>query len=145
MPTQLTPYLSFDGNCREAMETYARVLHGKVLVIMTNGGSPIAEHIPPGNEDRVLHAAIEFDGNQLFGGDGLVGGGPEMEYKKPTGTTLALSYDQVADAERVFNALSEGGKVTMPLGEAFWAERFGMLVDRYGTPWIVNGGPKQFS
>ena len=141
--TQLTPYLTFDGNCREAMQFYERVLGGKLLVVMTNGESPIADQIAPGNEDRVMHAALEFDGGQIFAGDSMVNAG--MPFDGMKGFSLTLSYDQVAGAERVFHALGEGGKVIMPLGETFWAQIFGMVTDRYGTPWIINGARKNFA
>lgn len=141
--TQLIPYLTFDGNCREAMQFYERVLGGKLLVVMTNGESPVAAEVPAGNADRVMHAAVQCDGFSIYGGDALVNAG--MPFGGMKGFNLTLSYDKVADAQRVFGDLAEGGKVTMPLGETFWAEQFGMLVDRYGTPWIINGGPKQFN
>jgi PhnB protein len=133
----LTPYLSFDGNCAEAMRFYERVLGGKLEKLMTNGESPMADQMPPGNADRIMHARLVFDGGMLFAGDSLVNAG--MPFAPMKGVSLTLSYDETADAQRVFEALSDGGKVTMPFEPTFWAERFGMLTDRFGTPWIING------
>lgn len=134
--TQLNAYLSFDGNCAEAMRFYERVLRGKLEALLTNAQTPAAEHAPPGNEDRIMHAYLVFDGCSIMAGDALVG----RLYEGMKGFSMTLSYPEVADAERVFNELSEGGRVTMAFGPTFWAERFGMVVDRFGTPWIVNGG-----
>src|SRR5688500_1227160 len=133
--TQLTPYLSFDGNCAEAMRFYERVLDGKLEALLTNAQTPVAEHVPPGNEDRIMHGYLTFGVTELMAGDALVG-----THKPMQGVSLALTYDKVEDARRVFDALGEGGTVTMPFEKAFWAEGFGMVVDRYGTNWIVNGG-----
>jgi PhnB protein len=131
-----TAYLSFDGNCTEAMRFYERVLNGKLIALLTNGQTPAAEHVPPGNEDRIMHACLVCDGFTLMAGDSLIG----KPYQKMQGFHLTLTYKDVAEAQRVFEGLSEGGEVQMPFEPTFWAERFGMLVDRYGTPWIVNGG-----
>lgn len=136
--SRLHAYLAFDGNCAEAMRFYERVLNGKLVALLTNAQTPYAEHVPPGNEDRVMHAYLVCDGFELMAGDSLAAD----SYPGMKGFSLALSYPAVADAERVFQALSEGGKVLMPLEDAFWAERFGMVVDQFGTPWMVNGGPK---
>ena len=138
--TKLTPYLSFDGNCAEAMRFYERVLGGKLEALLTNAQTPVAEHVPPGNEDRIMHAYLTFDGAELMAGDALVG-----TYKPMTGVSLALTYETAAGARRVFDALGEGGQVTMPFEKSFWAEGFGMVTDRFGTHWIVNGGMIPFN
>ena len=134
--TQLAPYLAFDGTCAEAMRFYERVLKGKLEALLTNGETPAAEHVPPGNADRIMHAYLAFDGGVIMAGDSLVGHG----YEGMKGFSLALTYPEVGEAERVFTELGEGGNVTMPFQPTFWAERFGMVTDRYGTHWIVNGG-----
>ena len=133
--TKVTPYLSFDGNCAEAMRFYERVLDGKLHALLTNAQTPVAKHVPPGNEDRIMHAYLTFDGAELMAGDALAG-----TYQPMKGVSLALTYGSASDARRVFDALGEGGRVTMPFEKSFWAEGFGMVVDRFGTPWIVNGG-----
>jgi len=133
---ELAPYLSFDGNCAEAMRFYEGVLQGKLKALITNSQTPVCDQIPAGNEDRIMHARLEADGIILMGGDTLVG----TKHEGMKGLTLTLSYEDVANAQRVFDAFSEGGKVTMPWSPTFWAERFGMVTDRYGIHWIVNGG-----
>jgi PhnB protein len=118
------------------MRFYERVLKGKLEALLTNSQTPAAEHVPPGNADRIMHAYLVFDGGVLMAGDSLVG----HSYEGMKGFSLALTYPEVAEAERVFTELGEGGNVTMPFQPTFWAERFGMVTDRYGTHWIVNGG-----
>jgi PhnB protein len=130
---QMVPYLGFDGQCAEAFRFYHAVLGGE-LRILTHGESPMADQVPAEWRDRVLHAALVADGAVLMGGDAPPGQGA-----KPQGFCVALQVDDPAEAERIYNALVEGGEATMPMQATFWAERFGMLVDRYGTPWIVNG------
>ena len=131
---QVNAYLNFDGNTAEAMRFYERVLGG-TLSLMTNGQSPIADQIPAEHADRVLHAHLEFDGGVLMASDSMAG----HTYQGMHGFGLALTYETVDRAKKVFDALAEGGKVSMPMTESFWAKAFGMLVDRYGTPWLING------
>ena len=136
MGQQAIPYLGFDGNCAEAMRFYEKVLQGKLEVMMTGGQSPMADQFPKEFADRIMHASLNIPG----GGTIYAGDCPgSVAYEGIKGVSIALSYDTVAEAERVFNALAEGGQVTMPMGPAFWAQRFGMLIDRFGVPWIVNG------
>jgi PhnB protein len=131
-----TAYLSFDGNCAEAMRFYERALRGKLEIMMTNGESPMAEHFPPATHGRMVHARLALpDGGLLMAGD-CPG---HIPYEGIKGLSLTLNYTSVAEAERAFAALAEGGSVTMPMQPAFWAKTWGMLVDRFGTPWIVNG------
>jgi PhnB protein len=134
--TRLDPYLSFDGNCAEAMRFYERVLGGKLEALLTNAQTPAAEFVPPGNEDRIMHALLEFDGRVIMAGDGLV----NEPFKPMQGFHLTLSYESLDRAKEVFAALAGEGRVTMPFDRTFWAEGSGMLVDGFGTPWIVNGG-----
>lgn len=134
---QFTAYLSFDGNCAEAMRFYEKVLNGKLEALLTNGQTPAAAELPPGNEDRIMHAYLVFDGGVLMAGDSVAG----RPYQRMQGFSLTISYEQTEEAKRVFDALGDGGEVKMQWGPTFWAEGFGMLVDRFGTPWIVNGAP----
>ncbi len=132
---QLDAYLFFDGNCAEAMRFYERTLGGKLKVMMTHAESPMAAQTPPGSGDRIMHAALEIDGRVLMASDSMVGqpiGGMK-------GFSLSLTYPTAAEARRMFDALAAGGRVTMPLEKTFWAEAFGMLVDRFGTPWMISG------
>lgn len=131
---QVNPYLSFDGQCAEALKTYAKVLGGKIEAMFTFGDSPAAGDVPPDWHDRIMHARLVVDGQVLMASDS-----PGERYEKPQGTYISLNVDKPADGERIFNALAKGGTVKMPFGKTFWAEGgFGMLVDRFGTPWMVN-------
>lgn len=132
--SQLDAYLIFDGNCAEAMSFYERTLGGR-LRMTTHGESPAATHMPPGSADRILHARLELDNRVLMASDSMAG----QPVGPMRGFALSLVYPTVPEARRVFEALAEGGKVTMPFEKTFWAEGFGMLADRFGTPWMVNG------
>jgi len=129
-------YLFFNGDCADAMRFYERTLGGKLEVMMTHAESPMAAQTPPGSADRILHARLVIDGRMLMASDAMAG----QPYQGMNGFSLSLVYPKVADAKRVFEALGKGGKVTMPFQKTFWVEAFGMLVDRFGTPWMVNGG-----
>jgi PhnB protein len=134
--TQAIAYLAFNGNCAEAMRFYEKALNAKLEVLMSGADSPMAEQIPKESAHRILHARLALPGGgMLYAGDC-----PEnMPYDGIKGVSIALDYATTAEAEKVFAALAEGGKVGMPMQAAFWAKRWGMLVDRFGTPWIVNG------
>ena len=130
----ISAYLFFDGTCADAMRFYERTFGGK-LDLMTGASSPVADQIPPGTADRILHARLVFDGGTLMASDWIAG----QPYEKMQGFSLSLIYPTTAEAKRIFDILADGGKVTMPFEKTFWAESFGMLVDRFGTPWMVNG------
>ncbi len=136
MSLQPIPYLSFDGNCREAMSFYQQVLGGEITVMMTGGESPIAEHMAPGTEDRILNAQLVLPGgNLLYGGDCW----RHIPYEGVKGVSFALQYDTVEEAEGVFAQLSVGGEIGMPISPSFWAKAFGMVTDKFGVTWVVNG------
>jgi PhnB protein len=135
---QLNAYLSFDGQCAEAMNFYAEVLGGKLDALITYGDMPGDQPCPASHAGRIMHAKLTHPDFVLMGGDTP----PGVLFEGMKGVMMTLTYDSVADAKRVFAALTEGGTVTMPLGETFWTEAFGMVTDRYGTGWGVNGGPK---
>lgn len=101
--------------------------------MMKYGETPAAEHVPGGFSDKVIHATISVNGQIFYGADP-----PADQYKKPQGFALALGIKDPAEADRVFAALAENGVVQMPIQETFWALRFGMLVDQFGTPWMIN-------
>lgn len=135
---QAIPYLAFNGNCGEAMRLYERVLGlgAKLEMMMSGAESPVAAHIPPADAHRILHARLRFnDGSFIYAGDAPVA----RPYDGIKGVTITMSYPSTAEAERVFKALSEGGNITMPLGPTFWAKSAGMLTDKFGTPWAING------
>ena len=138
---QPIPYLGFDGNCADAMRFYERVLGGKITVMMSGGDSPMADQMPAEFRDRIMHARLVMkDGGELYAGDAPA----HVPYEGMKGVSITLNYDSVAEAQKAFDALSEGGNVTMPMQATFWAKRFGMLTDRFGTPWMVNGAAKKF-
>jgi len=135
---QAIPYLAFNGDCAAAMRFYERVLGlGAQLEMMMSGAdSPMAAQIPNEHAHRILHARLRFDdGSYLYAGDAPV----HMPYAGIKGVTLTMSYASAAAGEAVFNSLSEGGTVIMPYEPAFWAKRAGMLTDRFGTSWNING------
>lgn len=136
--TQAIAYLSFNGNCADAMRFYEKALHGKLEVLMSGAESPMAEHIPKEFAHRILHARLALaGGGLLYAGDCPA----HLPYEGIKGVSMTVDYPTVAEAEQVFNALAEGGQVTMPVQPAFWAKSWGMLVDKFGTAWIVNGEP----
>jgi PhnB protein len=130
---QLNPYLQFDGNCGEAFRFYEKVLGGKILMMMRAGDSPMASQMPADRHDAIIHARLDLGDVKLMGSDAMGGC-----YAAPAGFHVTLGTEQPAEADRLFTALAEGGNITMPIQETFWALRFGMLVDRFGTPWMVN-------
>ena len=134
----LESYLTFNGNCAEAMRFYEAALGGKLEVLMSGADSPMAEMIPKESAHRILHARLVLPGGgALFAGD-CPG---QMPYEGIKGVSMTVEYPTVAEAEQVFAALAEGGQITMPMQGAFWAKAWGMLVDRFGLAWIVNGEP----
>ncbi|MEO3998012.1 VOC family protein [Mesorhizobium sp. CAU 1732] len=129
-------YLSFDGKCREAFEFYAGVLDGEIKAMISNGETPMAEHFSPESQDKIMNAYLVADGAELMGADTP----DSMPYAPPEGFTLSIQLDDDARAERIFAALAEDGDVRMPMEATFWARKFGMLIDKYGIPWMVNSG-----
>lgn len=141
MTTQLAAYLSYDGNCAEAMKFYAQVLGAKIEALITYGDMPMGEPVAPENAGRIMHAYLVHPDFVLMAGDVP----PGMPFSGIQGCMMAITFPAVSEAQRVFAALSEGGKVTMPLSETPWADTFGMVTDRFGTPWGVNGGPREMA
>jgi PhnB protein len=130
---QIHTYLLYNGQCGEAFRFYERVLGGTIDFIQTHGESPMADQTPPELRDKVMHVHMTVGDQVLMGSDA-----PMQHFEKPQGFSVSLGIEDPAEAERVFNALAEGATVTMPLQKTFWAGRFGMLVDRYGIPWMIN-------
>jgi PhnB protein len=126
-------YLMFNGQCETAFKFYEQCLGGKITLMQTHGDSPMAEHVSPEWRDKIIHARLTLGDNVLMGSDV-----PPEHYAKPQGFSVALHTTDTAEAERVFHALAENGTVQMPIQETFWAHRFGMLVDQFGFPWMVN-------
>jgi len=132
---QLSPYLNFNGQCEAAFKFYERCLGGKIEAMITYAGTPAEEHAPPELRNKILHARLIVGGDALMGSDA-----PPDRYETPKGFSVSLQIDDPADAERIFHALAENGIVQMPIQQTFWADRFGMLVDQFGVPWMVNCG-----
>lgn len=130
---QLNPYLSFNGNCEAAFQFYARCLGGKIEAMIPHEGTPMAEHVPSEWRNKILHARLIAGDSALMGSDTS----PER-YEEPKGFSVSINIANPADAERVFHALAESGTVRMPIQQTFWAIRFGMLVDQFGIPWMIN-------
>ena len=130
---KINAYLSFDGSCEEALKYYQSVLGGEITSMDTYGGSPASDMAGPDWQDKIMHGSLETGEMTLMGSDLA----PD-HYQKPQGCHLAIDVKEVAEAERIFAALADGGEVVMPIDKTFWAERFGMLVDRFGTNWMVN-------
>jgi PhnB protein len=130
---QLSPYLVFKGQCEAAFKFYERCFGGKIEMMMTHGDSPMAEQVPPDWRNKIMHARLALSDKVLMGSDA-----PPDRYEQPKGFSVSVGIDRPADAERVFSALAENGTVQMPLQKTFFAERFGMLVDQFGIPWMIN-------
>ena len=130
---QMNPYVSFKGDCEAAFSLYERCLGGQMGAMFRYAGSPAEDYAPSGWSDKIMHGSITVAGQVLMGADVA----PER-YEAPTGFSLSLQVTGTAEAERVFRELADGGRVMMPLEKTFWAERFGMLVDRFGVPWMIN-------
>ena len=132
---KLTPQvaLSFNGTCEAAFRCYERCLNGTVTFILTWGKSPSAGDVPADWGDKIYHATLKIGDIVILGGDHL-----KSRYDPPTGFELVLPMNDALAAERVFEELSDGGSIKMPLQETFWASRFGVLVDRFGIPWTIN-------
>lgn len=128
-------YLFFDGRCEEAIEFYKKTLGAKVEMLMRFKESPDKSNpgsIPPGGEDKVMHASFSIGETSVMASDGHCLGKPEFK-----GVALALTVKSDAEADKTFKALSDGGQVQMPLTKTFFASRFGMCADRFGVSWMI--------
>lgn len=132
---RLNPYLTFNGLCEAAFKFYEKCLNGKIVMVMTYGDSPIAGQTPLHFRKKVIHTTFTLGEWVLQGADV-----PPDRYQKPQGFSVMLNVSAAAEAERIFKMLAENGTVQVPLQETFWAIRFGMLVDQFGTPWMINCG-----
>ena len=130
---RLNPYLGFNGQCEAAFKFYERCLRGKIEAMLSHEGTPMENQVPAEWRKKILHARLVVGDAVLMGGDM-----PPERYEAPKGLSVTIGVTEPAEAERIFKALSENGTVTMPLQQTFWAVRFGMLVDRFGIPWMIN-------
>jgi PhnB protein len=130
---QMNAYLSFRGQCEEAFTFYAECFGGKVGEIFRYAGTPLAEQLPANWQNKVMHSSLAVGDQVVMGGDVA----PER-YEKPKGFSLSLHLNNTTQAERIFQLLAKDGTIVMPFEKTFWAARFGMLVDRFGVPWLIN-------
>lgn len=130
---QINPYLNFNAQCEEAFKFYAQVLGGKITFSMTWGEMPGADQFPPETHKQIMHATMNAGDAMLMGADS-----PPGQYEKPTGINVSIHVKDTVEGERIFKALSENGSVTMPFEKTFWSPGFGMCVDQFGIPWMVN-------
>ncbi len=130
---RLNPYLSFDGSCAEALKLYERCLGAKIETMMKWGESPMAEQIAAGWRDKVMHARLAIGDDVIMAADA-----PPGQYQAPGGFSVTINVDDAAEAERIFTTLAENGTIRMALQQTFFAQKFGVLIDRFGIPWMVN-------
>jgi PhnB protein len=132
------PYLIFNGTCEQAFKLYEGVLGGRITAMYRFGETPASGQADPAFADKIMHATLQFGDNYLMASDA-----PPQHFAPMQGMSVSLNVHSVEDAERIFAALADGGLVKMPIQQTFWAERFGMLTDRFGTPWMINFEKKQ--
>lgn len=130
---KFSPYLNFDGKCAEAFAFYEQLFDGKITFIQTFGDSPMKDSVSADWHGAVMHATLEIGDQTLSGSDA-----PEPMYHTPQGFMVSISLSDVDKAEHIFKELKKGGSEQMAMQETFWAKRFGMCTDRFGTPWMVN-------
>ncbi|HET8790492.1 MAG TPA: VOC family protein [Modicisalibacter sp.] len=130
---QLNPYLFFNGQCEEAFKHYAQCLGGNLDALHSYDEAPAADDSPCNMPGKIMHARLSVGNWVLMGSDSSA-----EHFEQPQGFAVTANVDDPTEAERVFQGLAEGGTVRMPIEETFWAVRFGMLVDRFGIPWMVN-------
>ena len=131
---QLNAYLYFNGQCEEAFQFYEQLLGGKIEAMFPHAGTPAEQYVPPEWRDKIMHARLSVGGSVLMGSDAP----PGHYHEASKGFSVNIGLQDPEEAERIFHALAENGKVNMPIEKTFWAERFGMLVDRFGIPWMIN-------
>lgn len=133
---EVQPYLFFDGRCEEAIEFYRGAIGAEVLMLMRFKENPDRDAhatLPPGAENKVMHACVRIGNTEVMASDGQCQGRPSFQ-----GFSLSLNVPTEAEAERRFTALAEGGQVQVPLATTFFSPRFGMVTDRFGVGWMVN-------
>ena len=130
---QVHTYLNFDGRCEAAIKFYEEAIGAKLMFKMTWGESPMAKDMPPETHKFIMRSTLAVGDSHLMCADA-----PPDQYKKPAGMSVSLNVKSKEEGERIFNALSKNGTVSMPYQETFWSPGFGMCVDQFGIPWMVN-------
>ena len=134
---KINPYLFYDSNCEAALKFYGKVLGAKIEMLVRNEDAPESMPAPPERKKQIMHARISIDGEVLMASDA-----PPDHFHKPQGFAVSLTVADPSEAERKFKALSEGGNVGMPFGKTFFSKGFGMCIDQFGIPWMVNCPPE---
>ncbi len=132
---KVSAHLTFNGQCEAAFRFYEQCLGGAIVTMITYGDSPLAEQVPLAWRKKIVHATLTIGENVLAGADLL----PD-DYQSPQGFFVLIEIEEAAEAEHIFRQLSEGGSVRMPMQETFWARRFGVVTDPFGTPWEISCG-----
>lgn len=134
----INTHLNFNGDCTKAFKFYEQVLGGKIVFSMTWGEMPGADQFPAETHSRIMHINLKVGEQSIIGADS-----PPDRYEAPKGMNVAVHVKDKSEGERIFKLLSEGGKVNMPFEQTFWSPGFGMCVDRFGIPWMVNTEAQQ--
>lgn len=138
--TTVNVYLTFDGDCKQAFDFYKSVFGGEYPYVGTFGEMPPQEGIPPvpdNMKDRIMHITLPIgDGTVIMGSD--TGGEWGKNFSKGNNFSISVNTDSIEEAKRIYNGLSVGGKLTMPMDKTFWGAYFGMLQDKFGINWMVN-------
>ena len=130
---ELNAYVSFKGDCEEAFKCYEEILGAKPGLVFRYADSPMADVVPEGWATKVMHGSVTIGEHRLEGADV-----PPERYEPPKGFSLSINVPTPGEADRLFERLAEEGRVVYPIEKTFWSERFGMIVDRFGVPWMIN-------
>lgn len=128
-------HVSFNGQCEAAFRVYQRVFGGELVTLLKYGDSPMAKQSPAEMHDKVLHATLKLEDQELLGADVA-----PSDLERPQGFSVVLDPTEPAEGKRIFGALAEGGQVRVPFQQTFWSPGYGMVVDRFGVPWEINCG-----
>jgi PhnB protein len=128
----VNPYLMFNGDCEEAFRLYERVTGGKIVAMLPHEGTPAATSVPPEWQKKIIHARLQLGDECIMGSDA-----PPDRHDVSKGYSVTLRVDTPDEAERVFKGLSDGATIHMPMEQTFFAQKFGMLADKFGIPWMV--------
>jgi PhnB protein len=132
---KISVHLSFDGQCEAAFRNYQLLLGGELATMLRYGESPMAKQTPEAMHDKILHATLKLEDQELLGADVA-----PSDFERPQGFSVVLNPTDPMEGKRVFCALAEGGNVRVPFQETFWSPGYGMVVDRFGVPWEINCG-----
>lgn len=132
---QINPYLNFNGNTEAAFNHYKAIFGGEFTAVMRYGNTPGCEDIPEKDKDLIMHISLPIGGNIIMGTD-VPDSMPQVKFG--TNSYISITVDSRGEADRIFNALAEGGTVEMPMDDMFWGDYFGSLVDKFGMPWMIS-------